>query len=306
MKKQQNGITLIALVITIIILLILAGVALSIVFNGGIIEKSQNAVDSYNYSSVNEDEKLSDLEEKFQQLYDERVVAKEEDNSGAEWIIDIDYGDTGLSLGDLIKPKNLKGEYSYLANEKFYVIGIDGEGDTQTVRLLAEKNVKTNDEISKNNIQSPSANFISFGSSSVYYTNANSQSSIKGKVDEYVGKLISAGLTLQEVETSEGGTAEGSGVYGRLMWGTTTSGTEVQNVLAINASGTNSITGSVIVKGTNDNKMQYWLGTPYWGYGKTLPWCWNVGVYGGYVEIKSQRADIGSFRSTPSYKSFII
>ncbi len=60
--KNQKGITLIALVITIIILLILAGVALSIIFNGGVIDKSQNAVDSYEYSSKNEKEKLEDLE----------------------------------------------------------------------------------------------------------------------------------------------------------------------------------------------------------------------------------------------------
>ena len=75
MRKQKNeqGITLIALVITIIILLILAGVVLSIVFNGGIIEKSQNAVDSYNYSSKNETEKLSDLEAKFQDLLDRKI-----------------------------------------------------------------------------------------------------------------------------------------------------------------------------------------------------------------------------------------
>lgn len=83
MKKQNSGITLIALVITIIILLILAGVTLSIVFNGGIIDKSQNAVDSYEYSSKNEDEKLSDLEAKFTQLYNERVAGKEGSSGGS-------------------------------------------------------------------------------------------------------------------------------------------------------------------------------------------------------------------------------
>lgn len=44
MFKKQNGITLVALVITIIVLLILAGVSLSMVFNqNGIVTKAQEA-----------------------------------------------------------------------------------------------------------------------------------------------------------------------------------------------------------------------------------------------------------------------
>ena len=57
MKKQkiyEKGITLIALVITIIVLLILAGVTLRIVMNGGIISKSQTAVDKYTEESARE------------------------------------------------------------------------------------------------------------------------------------------------------------------------------------------------------------------------------------------------------------
>ena len=53
-KNYEKGITLIALVITIIVLLILAGVTLSIVFNEGIISKSQTAVDKYSEESARE------------------------------------------------------------------------------------------------------------------------------------------------------------------------------------------------------------------------------------------------------------
>lgn len=38
---KNRGITLIALIITVIVLLILAGVSISFVMNGGILEKSQ-------------------------------------------------------------------------------------------------------------------------------------------------------------------------------------------------------------------------------------------------------------------------
>ena len=74
MNKQRNyqkGITLIALVITIIVLLILAGVTLSIVFNGGIINKSQNAVDKYSEESAREKLTLSLIHMKMEKVTNE-------------------------------------------------------------------------------------------------------------------------------------------------------------------------------------------------------------------------------------------
>ena len=57
--RRNKGITLVALIITIIILLILAGVSLSFVFNGGILDKSQQAVNEYKNASINEQEILN-------------------------------------------------------------------------------------------------------------------------------------------------------------------------------------------------------------------------------------------------------
>lgn len=54
MFKEQKGITLVALVITIIVLLILAGVTISMVLNGGIIDKAQEGVQTYSDSAVRE------------------------------------------------------------------------------------------------------------------------------------------------------------------------------------------------------------------------------------------------------------
>ncbi len=45
--KNKNGITLVALIITIIVLLILAMVSISLVMNSGIITKSKDSVDKY-------------------------------------------------------------------------------------------------------------------------------------------------------------------------------------------------------------------------------------------------------------------
>ena len=56
--KKEKGITLIALIITIIVLLILAGVALNTLFGeGSIIGNAQNAVDEYNKKVEEEIEK---------------------------------------------------------------------------------------------------------------------------------------------------------------------------------------------------------------------------------------------------------
>ena len=43
MKKKSNGITLVALVITIILLLILAGISISALTNTGIFKKAKDA-----------------------------------------------------------------------------------------------------------------------------------------------------------------------------------------------------------------------------------------------------------------------
>lgn len=54
-KKQVKGITLIALVVTIIVLLILAGVAISLTIGqNGIFARAQNAVNVYEQAATNE------------------------------------------------------------------------------------------------------------------------------------------------------------------------------------------------------------------------------------------------------------
>ena len=165
--KEEKAITLVALVITIIILLILAGVALSIVFNGGIIDKSQNAVDSYNYSSKNEEEKLSDLEAKFTQLYNERV-AGEEGEEGEESSGTIGTLASNVHVGDYIEYDPTAGVDNPTTNPILSytsyigslvvkdengsdVIRAEGNSNTEThtrtYRLLSDANDETNGQV---------------------------------------------------------------------------------------------------------------------------------------------------------------
>ena len=61
-NKQEKGITLIALVVTIVVLLILAGVSLSLVIgNDGIIKRAKEAKNRYAEAQTNEEKQLNEL-----------------------------------------------------------------------------------------------------------------------------------------------------------------------------------------------------------------------------------------------------
>lgn len=68
MLKADKGITLVALIITIIVLLILAGVSISMVLgDNGLINKAQKSVNTYDNSAANENAMLFNIENKFDQ-----------------------------------------------------------------------------------------------------------------------------------------------------------------------------------------------------------------------------------------------
>ena len=54
LKNTQRGITLVALVITIIVLLILAMVSIKIAIDGGLTQKAKDAVNTHNVGSEKE------------------------------------------------------------------------------------------------------------------------------------------------------------------------------------------------------------------------------------------------------------
>lgn len=76
MLKSSKGITLVALVITIILLLILAGVTLKIVLDQGFIDKAQTAVDKYDEAATNETDQIKNFVDKATNLI-EKIDAKQ-------------------------------------------------------------------------------------------------------------------------------------------------------------------------------------------------------------------------------------
>ena len=79
-NKQEKGITLIALVVTIIIMLILAGVSIKLAIdNNGVIENAKEAKDQYEQAQANDESGLEDLASKLK----EQIDANKNNNSGS-------------------------------------------------------------------------------------------------------------------------------------------------------------------------------------------------------------------------------
>lgn len=83
-SKENKGITLTVLVITIIILLILAGVSINLMINSGIIKKAQDAVKKWEIASLEEELELAIVDIQLEKGNDfKREDLKELDKIGA-------------------------------------------------------------------------------------------------------------------------------------------------------------------------------------------------------------------------------
>lgn len=62
MLKNQKGITLVALVITIVILIILATVSITLAFKGGLVGHAESGADAYKAATNEEDKQITNVE----------------------------------------------------------------------------------------------------------------------------------------------------------------------------------------------------------------------------------------------------
>lgn len=96
--KEAKGITLVALVITVIILLILAGVALSLVIGeNGLIAKSKQGVGVYKQSAENETEQLGSFEDELTKVKVGEIFDKNGKNESEKG-----YDPNKLHIGDFV------------------------------------------------------------------------------------------------------------------------------------------------------------------------------------------------------------
>jgi len=127
--KTQKGITLVALVITIIVLLILAAVAIGAIQNKGIIKYAQNASADYEAAEKQEQSVLASLLDKIKEKAPGNSGEGNEENEGTGnednvTIAEIDvsnYGDFVEYSKDLNNDGNLSNDWKIFYNEGDYV-----------------------------------------------------------------------------------------------------------------------------------------------------------------------------------------
>ena len=152
--KTQNGITLIALIITIIVMLILVGVSVTVALNGGLFSTAQKATGD---TKAERDNELA--------LSDGKVTINgEEYNSIDEYV-------KGGSSNNPTQPENPTGYATYsvgdtvtIGTENFYVLK-DSDATQEKVTLLAKDNIDTTTLV-----QSASAGTVAFSSTNYWST----------------------------------------------------------------------------------------------------------------------------------------
>ena len=107
--KEKNAITLVALVITIIVLLILVGITISQLANNGLFDKSKQAKEQYQNAQEDEETKLA--------KYDNEIDSYVNGNRDYETEINV-------LKGEIQKLKNL---YEYSTTEKIVGTWVDGK-----------------------------------------------------------------------------------------------------------------------------------------------------------------------------------
>lgn len=93
-NSQNRGITLIALVVTVIILLILAGISIAQLTGNGLFEKAKLAKEEQENAKIEEDEKLGDYENKI----DKTIAENTRNNSQEETYKEIGTFDAGTKV----------------------------------------------------------------------------------------------------------------------------------------------------------------------------------------------------------------
>ena len=160
--KNTKGITLVALVITIIILLILAGISISALTNTGIFQKAKEAKQKSDDAALDQNTKLDEYENEL-----DKYLPKQNENSLAKAVKVGDYvayTPDKLDKSALDKLKENLNTYSGARNLKTYsAIGrdnlslrvIDGDEKTGAVRLISAtptSNNTTNSAIGRDNL----------------------------------------------------------------------------------------------------------------------------------------------------------
>lgn len=143
--KKNSGITLIALVVTITVLIILSTVSINAVIgDNGIIEKAKKAKQMYESSKIAEDEAMNKLYDEMEKYDDKNLIDKETSYVGYYADIDGDKEPDGIIYADLAVGGsgqwiNSNGAFAYNAitgTKDYYISAKDYAGNFGTNDVL--------------------------------------------------------------------------------------------------------------------------------------------------------------------------
>ena len=142
--KENKGITLVALVVTIIVLVILAGVSINLLFGQyGILKRAGQSKEDYENAAKNEQKQLNELSEKIDkqikgEIDNENIILKKDENG-------IEEGNSGYLGGEYDNPyipvgfKHIEGTW----NSGYTIKEIETENQFVWVPCVTAENVST-------------------------------------------------------------------------------------------------------------------------------------------------------------------
>ena len=201
-NKQEKGITLIALVVTIVVLLILAGVSISLVLNNnGVISKAKDAKNQYAEAQTNDEKQLNEVSDWIKETVGDTTGGGSAGGSGDSTTkvdgVPIPEGfvyvggtkDSGLVISDNSADKNkYKGQETVgtdLEGNQFVWIPVENIADYK--RSAYGDNVDTGTIDTSTN----STKIKPYRSSSDYYTEAmpsDEKTSVEQNKGYYIGR----------------------------------------------------------------------------------------------------------------------
>ncbi len=211
-NKQEKGITLIALVVTIVVLLILAGVSISLVLNNnGVISKAKDAKNQYAEAQTNEEKQLNEVADWISTKVGETTGGGNSNYNPADDGVPIPEGfyyvggtkDSGLVISDNSADKEkYKGQTTVgteLQGNQFVWIPVENIADYK--RTAYGESVDTG--IIDTSTNSTKINYNS-SPSSYYYTEAmpsDEKTSVEQNKGYYIGRYEAGDKESTEAKT---------------------------------------------------------------------------------------------------------
>lgn len=138
-KKENSGITLVALVVTIIILLILAGISIAAITNTGLFSKAKQAEQKSKEAQELENLTLADYENEIENISSTREIAKSQYINSLNFKVLVDMNKIEIEIS-----KDMKDETKFLCYH-YFVKNVD-------TNEIVNANVSQNNKIKVENL----------------------------------------------------------------------------------------------------------------------------------------------------------